>query len=56
MAHLGMLEFFQGQLPVFKKRADAFLKQEEAAGPKQLDALKICNQGLPETVKHQRTA
>lgn len=35
----GMLEYFKGQLPVFKKRADAFLEKEAAAQPRQLDRL-----------------
>jgi hypothetical protein len=34
-----MVAFFEGQQPAFKKRADDFLKEEEAAIPKQLDAL-----------------
>jgi hypothetical protein len=34
-----MLAFFEGQRPAFKKRADDFLKEEEAAAPKQLDAV-----------------
>lgn len=34
-----MLAFFEGQRPAFKKRADAFLKEEAAAIPKQLAAL-----------------
>jgi mono/diheme cytochrome c family protein len=34
-----MLAFFEGQRPAFKRRADEFLKEEEAAIPKQLDAL-----------------
>lgn len=35
----GMLEYFKAQLPIFKKRADAADKLEEAAIPKQLDQL-----------------
>jgi hypothetical protein len=34
-----MLAFFEGQRPAFQTRADEFLKEEEAAAPKQLDAL-----------------
>ncbi len=34
-----MVAFFEGQRPAFRKRADDFLKEEEAAVPKQLDAL-----------------
>ena len=34
-----MVTFFEGQRPAFQKRADDFLKEEEAAIPKQLDAL-----------------
>ncbi len=34
-----MLAYFESQRPVFQKRADDFLKEEEAAIPKQLDAL-----------------
>lgn len=34
-----MLAYFESQRPVFQKRADDFLKEEEAAAPKQLDAL-----------------
>ena len=34
-----MLAFFEGQRPAFQKRADEFLKEEEAAIPRQLDAL-----------------
>ncbi len=34
-----MVTYFEGQRPVFQKRADAFLKDETAAVPKQLDAL-----------------
>jgi mono/diheme cytochrome c family protein len=34
-----MVAFFEGQRPAFQKRADAFVKEEEAAIPKQLDAL-----------------
>ena len=34
-----MVAFFEGQRPAFQKRADEFLKDEEAAGPKQLEAL-----------------
>ncbi len=34
-----LLNYFESQRPVFKKRADDFLKDEEAAIPKQLDAL-----------------
>lgn len=34
-----LLAFFEGQRPVFKKRADEFLKDEEAAVPKQLAVL-----------------
>lgn len=34
-----MLEYFKAQLPIFKKRADAADKLEEAAIPKQLDQL-----------------
>src|SRR5205807_3774465 len=34
-----MLAFFEGQRPAFKRRADEFLKEEEAATPRQLDAL-----------------
>jgi hypothetical protein len=34
-----MVAYFEGQRPAFKKRADDFLKEEEAAIPKQLDAL-----------------
>lgn len=36
----GMLEYFKAQLPVFKARADVFLKEEEdVAQPRQLSAL-----------------
>jgi len=35
----GALEYFQGQLPVFKQRADAFLLKEEAGRSRQLDSL-----------------
>jgi hypothetical protein len=34
-----MVAYFEGQRPAFRKRADDFLKEEEAAIPKQLDAL-----------------
>src|SRR5262249_49162856 len=34
-----MVAFFESQKPAFQKRADDFLKDEEAAVPKQLDAL-----------------
>jgi hypothetical protein len=34
-----MVSFFEGQRPAFKKRADAFDQAEEAAIPKQLEAL-----------------
>lgn len=34
-----LLAYFEGQRPTFKARADEFLKEEEAAIPKQLDAL-----------------
>jgi hypothetical protein len=34
-----MVAYFEGQRPAFQKRADDFLKEEEAAIPKQLDAL-----------------
>jgi hypothetical protein len=34
-----MVAYFEGQRPAFKKRADDFLKDEEAAIPKQLKAL-----------------
>ena len=34
-----MVTFFEGQRPSFRKRADDFLKDEEAAIPRQLDAL-----------------
>jgi hypothetical protein len=34
-----MVAFFEGQRPAFRRRADAFLGQEEAAIPRQLDAL-----------------
>jgi mono/diheme cytochrome c family protein len=34
-----MVAFFEGQRPAFQKRADEFLKEEEAAIPRQLDAL-----------------
>ncbi|HEY7424009.1 MAG TPA: DUF1592 domain-containing protein [Gemmataceae bacterium] len=34
-----MVAFFESQKPAFQKRADDFLKEEEAAIPKQLDAL-----------------
>ena len=34
-----LLNYFESQRPVFKKRADEFLSEEEAAIPKQLDAL-----------------
>ncbi|HEY7158076.1 MAG TPA: DUF1592 domain-containing protein [Gemmataceae bacterium] len=34
-----MVAFFESQKPAFQKRADDFLKEEEAAVPKQLDAL-----------------
>ncbi len=34
-----LLNYFESQRPVFKKRADDHLKDEEAAIPKQLDAL-----------------
>lgn len=34
-----MVVYFQGQRPAFQKRADAFLKEEEAASSRQLDAL-----------------
>ncbi len=34
-----MLAYFESQRPAFQKRADDFLKEEEAAIPKQLDAL-----------------
>jgi hypothetical protein len=34
-----MLAFFESQRPAFKKRADEFLKEEESAIPRQLDAL-----------------
>ena len=34
-----LLNYFESQRPVFKKRADDFLKDEEAAIPRQLDAL-----------------
>src|SRR5262249_12966326 len=34
-----MLAFFEGQRPAFRRRADDFLKDEEAAVPRQLDAL-----------------
>ncbi|MFT3880976.1 MAG: DUF1592 domain-containing protein [Gemmatales bacterium] len=35
----GMLEFFKGQQPNFKKRLEAFQKKEAAAGPIQIDIL-----------------
>jgi hypothetical protein len=34
-----MVAFFEGQRPAFRRRADDFLKDEEAAIPRQLDAL-----------------
>jgi hypothetical protein len=34
-----MVAYFEGQRPAFQKRADAFLKEEEAAIPNQLEAL-----------------
>ncbi len=34
-----MVAYFESQRPAFQKRADEFLKEEEAAVPKQLDAL-----------------
>jgi len=34
-----MVAFFEGQRPAFKRRADEFLKEEEAAIPRQLDVL-----------------
>jgi hypothetical protein len=34
-----MVAHFEGQRPAFRKRADALLKEEEAAVPRQLDAL-----------------
>jgi hypothetical protein len=34
-----MLAYFESQRPVFQERADAFLKEEQEAVPKQLDAL-----------------
>ena len=34
-----MVDHFESQRPVFRRRADAFVKEEEAAIPKQLDAL-----------------
>jgi hypothetical protein len=34
-----MLAYFDGQRPAFQKRADEFLREEEAAIPKQFDAL-----------------
>ncbi|HJT77589.1 MAG TPA: DUF1592 domain-containing protein, partial [Gemmataceae bacterium] len=34
-----MVTFFEGQKPAFRRRADEFLREEEAAIPRQLDAL-----------------
>ena len=34
------MTYFEGMRPIFKKRADELLKDEEAAIPKQVDALK----------------
>jgi hypothetical protein len=34
-----MVAYFEGQRPAFQRRADDFLKEEDAAIPKQLDAL-----------------